>query len=92
MSDDKMREEFEKFHRQHLLDIGWDADDVASEFDRKDNGDYVWSMAADGWVYWQASRQAIEVPTFHTYSPDGISYYDAEVVEEFLSESGLKRK
>lgn len=58
---ERMREQFEEFHRKHLESIGMDPQDIASEFDRKDDGEYVYIMAADGWLYWQASREAVMV-------------------------------
>lgn len=58
---DKMREEFEKWHAGRMLARGHDNQDVASEFDLDENGDYVYWEAADGWLIWQASRAALVV-------------------------------
>lgn len=54
------REEFEIFHKRHLESIDMDPQDITSEFDRDENGEYIYIMAKDGWIYWEASRAALE--------------------------------
>ena len=61
MEQDKMRDEFEAFHRKHMEKLGFDKCDIDSDFDRDDSGDYIYCTAADGWIYWQASRAAVVV-------------------------------
>lgn len=90
---EKMREQFEEFHRKHLELSGMDPQDIASEFDRKDDGEYVYIMAADGWIYWQASRNAmvVELPPEDRKGETlgGEYYYCAEVIEA-IEAQGLK--
>lgn len=96
---EKMREQFEEFHRKHLELSGMDPQDIASEFDRKDDGEYVYIMAADGWIYWQASRKAVVVELPYRLSecdsPGMVSDDDgdfmwAESVIEAVEAQGLK--
>lgn len=41
---------------------------------------------------WQASRAAIEAPSFKMYSHEGYDYYDAESVDNAMEDLGIKVK
>lgn len=49
------RNEFEAWYRGYC---GLTGEDLESEFERKANGDYVYSGAADAWDMWKSCRSA----------------------------------
>ncbi|WP_242176596.1 hypothetical protein [Pseudomonas sp. MONT-RG-20F-20-E-7-02] len=50
--------ERELFEAYHAIESGLEGTDLETEFDRKDDGEYVYMMAADGWKYWKACAQS----------------------------------
>lgn len=50
--------ERELFEAYHAIASGLEGTDLETEFDRKDDGEYVYMMAADGWKYWKACARA----------------------------------
>lgn len=51
----KERELFEVFH---AIASGLEGTDLETEFDRKEDGEYIYMMAADGWKYWKACAKS----------------------------------
>ena len=51
----KERELFEVFH---TIASGLEGTDLETEFDRKEDGEYIYMMAADGWKYWKACAKS----------------------------------
>ena len=51
----KERKLFEVFH---TIASGLEGTDLETEFDRKEDGEYIYMMAADGWKYWKACAKS----------------------------------
>lgn len=51
----KERKMFEVFH---TIASGLEGTDLETEFDRKEDGEYIYMMAADGWKYWKACAKS----------------------------------
>jgi len=91
MSIEKMRSEFEawckgKYPNSHF--------GICKKEDgyRFSVGQYVDANVHIRWDAWQASRAAIEAPSFKMYSHEGCDYYDAEAVDNAMEDLGIKVK
>lgn len=51
----KERELFEEYH---AIASALEGTDLESEFRRKEDGEYLYIMAAEGWKYWQACAKS----------------------------------
>ena len=51
----KERELFEVYH---AVASGLEGTDLETEFDLKEDGEYIYIMAADGWKYWKACAKS----------------------------------
>lgn len=50
--------ERELFEAYHSISSGLEGTDLDTEFDRKEDGEYIYMMAADGWKYWKACAKS----------------------------------
>lgn len=50
--------ERELFEAYHSISSGLEGTDLETEFDRKEDGEYIYMMAADGWKYWEACAKS----------------------------------
>lgn len=81
---DKMREEFEAWHKAQVTRLLEHGEPTAAG---------VWrSMESMYWEAWKASRESVAVPHFCGYKFEGCQYYDADSVDEALEDLGLKVK
>lgn len=56
------------------------------------DGDYTFNSAHMAWEGWQASRESLVINNFSTYKFEGCKYYDAESVDDALTDAGITRK
>lgn len=81
---DSMRNEFEAWHRSVV--------EGEPPHEKYNSGDYRNQHVQRYWLSWKASRESLVMPHFRGYSFEGYQYYDADTVDDALSDLGLKEK
>ncbi|WP_280041994.1 hypothetical protein [Pseudomonas sp. Hg5Tf] len=64
MDTNKMLDQFESFARDVMC---WDDDEFRLALDGKS---YYWASTGDAWVFWQASRESVEMHMPRRYTID----------------------
>jgi len=79
-----MREKFETW----IDDYGWSIQPDSTGL----VGRYEDDRTQLAWEAWQESRKSLAIQQFRGYKFEGCQYYDADSVDDALTDSGVNRK